>query len=92
MACSLRLIVLCALFAGALAAAGCGANSETGIQQAATDEGQYLEVGGLKYQVQISRQLNPSDNEDRGYLVGVPSGEQQREQADGTHEAQESTT
>jgi hypothetical protein len=74
MARPLRIIVLCALVA--LVAAGCGANSETGIQTAATDEGQYLEVGGLKYQVQISRQLNPSDNEDRGYLIGVPSGVQ----------------
>ena len=69
-----RLILLCALLVGVLAAAGCGANSETGYQVAATDEGQYLEVGGLKYQVQISRQLNPNDNEDRSYLVGLPSG------------------
>ena len=76
MARSLRLTVLAVLAAGALAAAGCGASSETGIQTAATDEGQYLEVGGLKYQVQISRQLNPTDNEDRSYLIGTPSGVQ----------------
>jgi hypothetical protein len=74
MARSARLILLCALLAGVIA--GCGANSETGIQTAATDEGQYLEVGGLKYQVQISRELNPTDNEDRSYLLGVPSGVQ----------------
>jgi hypothetical protein len=76
MARPVRLILLCAVFAGLLAATGCGANSETGYQVAATDEGQYLEVGGLKYQVQISRQLNPNDNEDRSYLIGAPSGGQ----------------
>ena len=31
----------------------------------------YSEVGGLKYQVQISRELNPTDSEDRAYLVGL---------------------
>jgi hypothetical protein len=76
MARPLRIVALCVLLAGVIAAAGCGANSETGIQTAATDEGQYLEVGGLKYQVQISRELNPSDNEDRSYLIGAPSGGQ----------------
>jgi hypothetical protein len=72
MARSLRLTVLCAV--APLVAAGCGATAETGPEKAVTDEGQYLEVGGLKYQVQISRELNPTDNEDRGYLVGLPSG------------------
>jgi hypothetical protein len=72
MARSLRLILLCAV--AALVAAGCGAKAETGPENAVTDEGQYLEVGGLKYQVQISRQLNPSDSEDRSYLIGLPSG------------------
>jgi hypothetical protein len=69
----LRIIALSVLAAAVLA--GCGANAETGPgAEAVTDEGQYLEVGGLKYQVQISRQLNPSDDEDRGYLIGLPSG------------------
>ena len=31
-------------------------------------EGVYLDLGELKYQVQISRQLNPADREDQGYL------------------------
>jgi hypothetical protein len=35
-------------------------------------EGVYLTVGGLKYQVQISRILNPYDAEDREYLYQVP--------------------
>ncbi|MEI2703380.1 MAG: hypothetical protein V9E83_13400 [Baekduia sp.] len=38
------------------------------------NEGAYVETGGLEYQVQISRQLNPSDFEDRDYLVGLPAG------------------
>jgi hypothetical protein len=31
----------------------------------------YLDVGSLSYQVQISRQLNPSDTEDSAYLEGL---------------------
>lgn len=73
-----RFIVLAGLLAAALAAGGCGGTSSvssgTGSAVAATDEGTYLPVGGLKYQVQISRQLNPTDAEDRDYLVGLPSG------------------
>jgi hypothetical protein len=37
-------------------------------------EGAYVDVGPLKYQVQISRQLNPSIPEDADYLVGLPEG------------------
>ena len=53
----------------ALVAAGCGnKESETKF---AENEGLYVDLGGLKYQVQISRQLNPNDVEDRSYLEGV---------------------
>src|SRR5205823_13693949 len=31
----------------------------------------YLNVGPLTYQVQLSRQLNPSDTEDASYLQGL---------------------
>ena len=34
-------------------------------------EGVYVDVGPITYQVQISRQLNPSDVEDRDYLQGL---------------------
>jgi hypothetical protein len=37
----------------------------------AETEGIYLDIGDMKYQVQISRQLNPADIEDRDYLRGV---------------------
>jgi hypothetical protein len=38
------------------------------------DEGTYVTAGELQYQVQISRQLNAKDFEDRDYLTGLPSG------------------
>ena len=38
-------------------------------------EGEYIDVGPMKYQVQISRLLNPTDPEDRGYLIDLPAGE-----------------
>jgi hypothetical protein len=69
-----RLLAVCGLLAGLLASAGCAAHSETGYQVAATSEGLYLEQGGLKYQVQISRFLNPADTEDSAYLTGLPAG------------------
>jgi hypothetical protein len=34
----------------------------------------YLNVGSLIYQVQLSRQLNPYNNEDAAYLEGLPPG------------------
>jgi hypothetical protein len=36
--------------------------------------GVYVQLGPMNYQVQISRQLNPWDVEDRNYLLGLPSG------------------
>ena len=66
-----RLLMVLAL-AAALVAGGCG-NKEKTTTEAST-EGVYLDVGGLKYQVQISRILNPSDVEDRNYLTQLPQG------------------
>ena len=51
-------------------AAGCGDKEEHVTK--AESEGLYLDVGGLQYQVEISRQLNPTDVEDVAYLEGVP--------------------
>jgi hypothetical protein len=64
------LAVLCALLA-----AGCGNKAET-VTQGET-EGIYLDVGELKYQVQISRYLNANDVEDRAYLEGLPVNTEQ---------------
>jgi hypothetical protein len=56
----------------ALAVGACGNKHET-ITEAET-EGLYVDLGGLTYQVQISRQLNPRDVEDQTYLKGLPPG------------------
>lgn len=61
-------LLVAALAAAALA--GCGAKSDKVTE--GTTEGTYLDVGDLKYQVQISRLLNPFSREDRSLLVDVP--------------------
>jgi len=43
------------------------------LRRHAQTEAIYLEVGRLKYQVQLSRILNAADVEDRQYLAGLPS-------------------
>jgi hypothetical protein len=76
-----RLLASLAVAVLALAAAGCGNKEPTTLH--GDTEGSYLDLGGLKYQVQISRLLNPNSVEDRAYLVGLngaqrrlPSGQQ----------------
>ena len=54
---------------------GCGVH---GVKNEGKNEGYYVHAGGLEYQVQISRQLNPYDFEDRDYLVGLPKGAELR--------------
>jgi hypothetical protein len=66
-----RVLILSAVALLALPIAACG-NKEHETTFGST-EGAYLNVGDLVYQVQISRQLNPNDNEDKGYLVDVPA-------------------
>jgi hypothetical protein len=57
--------------AAGLAAGGCGSSDTRSL---AETEGQYVDVGPLSYQVQISRYLNPGDTEDKSYLTGLPAG------------------
>ena len=65
-----RLVVLAvALFA--LAGAGCGKESTAVV---ADTEGLYLDINGLKYQIQMSRYMNANDVEDSEYLIGLPEG------------------
>ena len=54
--------------AAALLLAGCG--NKHAIRSFSDNEGDYLDLGGLKYQVQMSRQLNPYDVEDSYYVRG----------------------
>jgi hypothetical protein len=68
-----RSITLVLLAFAALALGACG-NKESRTTHGDT-EGIYVDVGPLKYQVQISRLLNPNDPEDKGYLIDLPAGQ-----------------
>jgi hypothetical protein len=71
-----RLVVVLVLAAAvATALAGCGNKLET--RTIGETEGLYIDIGDLKYQVQMSRILNPNDIEDRTYLAGLPAGSAQ---------------
>jgi hypothetical protein len=68
----MRVRILLGLLASvaALALSACGHEKVT----VAETEGVYLDLGDLKYQVQVSRVLNPSDNQDREFFRGLPPG------------------
>lgn len=69
----LRILALALVALAALSLSACG-NKNAQVTSADT-EGVTVDVGSLGYQVQLSRQLNPRDTEDRSYLVGLPKGE-----------------
>jgi len=74
-----RLLSLAAvLIIGAVGLSGCGIDGVHGPENVGKNEGYYVHAGGLQYQVQISRQLNPYDAEDSDYLVGLPAGSELR--------------
>jgi hypothetical protein len=56
----------------ALALAACG--HKEAHPHVADTEGGYVDAGPLTYQVQLSRELNPFNIEDRVYLRGLPTG------------------
>jgi hypothetical protein len=64
-----KALLLCVLFVGALALAACGA----GEKEREVPEGEPIELGPLRYNVQITRFLNPGDSEDSAYLLGQPA-------------------
>ena len=68
-----RIALLLVLLALGLATGGCGNKEE--IRTLGETEGLYIDVGPLEYQVQVSRQLNPTDVEDRAYLEGLPASQ-----------------
>jgi hypothetical protein len=72
----LRLPVLAVALAAAVLAGGCNKETEqtSAKNTSPGGEGTYLTVDGLKYQVQLSRELNPVLGEDRAYLQGLPPG------------------
>jgi hypothetical protein len=69
-----RLFMSALVALAALALGACGNKEERTLH--GTTEGIYIDVGDLKYQVQISRLLNPTDREDSGYLVDLPADQQ----------------
>jgi hypothetical protein len=77
----LTLLALVLLAAGALTACG---DSHTKVSSGtyAGESGAnapYLDVGPLKYEVQLSRELNPSSTQDSAYLQGLSPAEQKLE-------------
>jgi hypothetical protein len=68
--------LLALMLVSALALSACSDNSHTRVTTGtyAGESGQnapYLNVGPLIYEVQLSRELNPSDTEDASYLAGL---------------------
>ncbi len=68
---SRRILVAIAALALLVGLPGCG-NKQSKTLEGET-EGTYIDLGHLKYQVQISRQLNPADGEDKEFLTGASS-------------------
>lgn len=72
-----RLLTLALVLVASLTLSACGqeAQDEGGFQTeiaiAAETEGIYIDLDGLKYQVQVSRQLNPLIVNDRAYFQGL---------------------
>lgn len=80
-----RLWIAAAALALVLAVTGCATSSystqhHAGGQLSGLDvadsnnNGSYVQAGGITYQLQISRQLNPYGTEDSQYIRGLPSG------------------
>jgi hypothetical protein len=70
-----RLLVISAALVLALLATGCGNKIDT--RTSGETEGLYLDIDELKYQIQISRYMNPDDVEDQAYLIGLPESTRQ---------------
>ena len=68
------MLLVSALAGAGLFASGCGQHED--VRTLGETEGLYIDVNNLRYQVQISRVLNPNDPDDRDYLAGVPETEQ----------------
>lgn len=74
-----KLPLLAAVLLAALALGACGeSHTKVSTGTYAGESGAnapYLNLGPLIYQVQLSRELNPANSEDAGYLQGVPYAE-----------------
>ena len=59
-----------AALGAALALGACGSSHITS-DASANNNGVYISLNGLDYQLQVSRELNPFSPEDHGYLTGL---------------------
>lgn len=64
---------LLACLGAALTLAACG-SAKHPYDATANNNGFYVQAGGVIYQLQISRELNPYSVEDHQYLKGLPAG------------------
>jgi hypothetical protein len=73
-----RHLPLLVALACAVALAGCGGvgNHANATEAGADNNGAYITVGNMTYQLQVSRQLNQAEVEDHQYLTGLPAGTQ----------------
>lgn len=67
----MRTRLLSVLLAAAVSATGLAACGDTKHNRHASNEGIYVDLGSLKYQVQLSRQLNTYSAEDSAYVAGL---------------------
>jgi hypothetical protein len=66
-----RLPLLVAALVAVLALGACGGQKQPTTH--GESEGAYVKAGSLVYQVQMSRELNPTNVEDAEYLAGLPA-------------------
>ena len=66
-----RVFFVAAALAAALVLSACGGKVDTGTNASADNNGIYVSLNGIYYQLQISRELNQYSPEDHGYLAGV---------------------
>lgn len=68
-----RVMVCGAALVVSLALAACGSTKHP-YDATAENNGYYIKVGQVTYQLQVSRELNQYATEDHQYLVGLPPG------------------
>jgi hypothetical protein len=73
-----RLVILLAALLAIAGLSACGKHqNESARVKHADTEGIYLDISKLKYQVQVSRLMNPYDIQDKPVLEGVPAAQRQ---------------
>ncbi len=68
-----RAIACLVLLAAAVALSACG-SAKHPLDATADNNGFYVKLGDINYQLQVSRELNQYSTEDHQYLAGLPAG------------------